>query len=125
MATRNPAEHIHLLRVGQAVCDGVGNNLQQGVGAEVLEVVDVVLHLDAVHAADILDVFLVECELDVRLAELDLFEARCGIGMEEAGVSVRERTPLPSPPGTLGRLWTCPRSRKSGPARATRPKECL
>lgn len=96
VTTGNPAEHIDLLGVGQAVGDGVGNDLQQRVGAEILEVVDVRLHLDAVHPIDLLDVFLVEREL-VRLAELDLLEAARRIGMEETGVrfwsklSVRHR----------------------------------
>jgi hypothetical protein len=61
------------------------NSLKQRVRAEVLEVVDVRLDLDAVDSIDRLCVFLVEGELDIRLAELDLFEARRRIRMEEAG----------------------------------------
>jgi hypothetical protein len=98
VTTGNPAEHIDLLGVGQAVGDGVGNELQQRVSAEILEVVDVRLHLDAVHPIDLLGVLLVERELDVRLAELDLLET-----------------------ARRGRLWIYRRSRRNGPARATRP----
>jgi hypothetical protein len=60
MAASNPAEYIHLLGVGEAVSDGVRNDLQQRVSTEILEVVNVRLDLDAVHSIDLLGVFLVK-----------------------------------------------------------------
>jgi hypothetical protein len=94
VAAGNPAEYVHLCGVGQAVGDGVGNDFQQRVSTQVLEVVDVRLDLDAVYPADGLDIFLVEGELDIRLAELNLLKAACCVGMEEAGVGFWSKLPL-------------------------------
>jgi hypothetical protein len=97
----NPTEHVYLLGVGQAVGDGVGNELQQRVSAEILEVVDVRLHLDAVHPIDLLGVLLVERELDVRLAELDLLETARRVGMEKTGVRFGSKLPFHGRPPHL------------------------
>ena len=96
-----PPEYIYLLGVGQAVGDRVGNDFQQGVSTEILEVVNVRLDLDAVHSIDLLGVFLVERELDVRLAKLDLLKARRRIGMEEAGVGFGSKLPFHGRPAHL------------------------
>jgi transcriptional regulator with XRE-family HTH domain len=91
---RQSSEGVYLLGVGQAVSDGVGNDLEKRVGAEVLEVVDIRLDLNAVHPIDLLSIFLAERELDVRLAELDLFEAARRIGMEKTGVGFGSKLPF-------------------------------
>jgi hypothetical protein len=52
--------------------NGVGDDLEKGVGAEVAEVVDIRLDHDAFDIPDGLLVAFVKSELDIGFAELDL-----------------------------------------------------
>src|SRR5437667_303740 len=55
------------------------------MGARVLIAVDVWFYLDALYSPDVFRVLLVKSELDVCLAELNLFETARGIGMKQPG----------------------------------------
>ena len=89
----NPAEHVDLLGIGQAVGNGVGNDFQQGVSTEILEVVNVRLDLDAVHSIDLLGVFLVERELDVRLANWTCLKLDVASGWKRPGLGSGRNSP--------------------------------
>jgi hypothetical protein len=96
------------------VRDGVGNDLEYGMGARVLVAVDVRFHPGALYSPDVFRVLLVKGELDVCLAELNLFETARSIWDGTTRDSARERTRAPSRHFAPGRLKTCPRNQKIG-----------
>jgi hypothetical protein len=79
---RDPAQHIHLTRVGQVSAKPVDDHFEQGVRQKVLEVVDVGLHPEACHSIDEFGVVGVKGKLDVSLTELDLFVTVSGAFVE-------------------------------------------
>ena len=97
----DPAQDVHLFGISQTVSYRIGNHFEQSMSAEILVIVDVGLHFHANHAVDFLRVFLMERELDIRFAELDLLVTRGGIGMEESWTRFRREFPLQRRPAYL------------------------
>jgi hypothetical protein len=88
---RDPSQDVDLHGVRKGTGNGVGDDLENGVGAEVAEVVDIRLDHDAFDIPDGLLVAFVKSELDIGFAELDLLPTGGRARMKESGV-VLDRT---------------------------------
>jgi hypothetical protein len=75
------------------MCKSIRDDFKNCVSCEILKVVDIRFYHDAIDAINDLGIVLVESELGIRFAELDLLTARSGTGMEKSGIVLNGELP--------------------------------
>src|ERR1051326_3216197 len=88
VASGDPAKDVDNSRVGKTAIGSIREYFKQGMVQDVFVVIDVRFHEDAIHAIHLPRIVFMECQLNVRFAELNLLVAGGGPWMKETGVDL-------------------------------------